>query len=389
MKPPNPAARPWTALSALVALALMPGPSTEAATGTAVGGAATAARHGTLLLIGGALLDDNRPVYQRFLELAAAHGHPRIVIVAAASLEQDESANYKIDALRTWDPTVAVEIVRRETPTEQTVAAIDGATALFFTGGDQARVTARYRPNDTDTPEWLAMRRLLDRGGVIAGTSAGDAMMGEVMFYSGGSATALGIMPPPPTQPSTDDEDDEEDPARLGPRIGPGMRFMPVGISDSHFFQRDRIGRLVAALETTKRQLGIGVGEDGAVEVDLESGELRGVSVADSLLIDIAGLRREGLDRLGLVARLLGQGEHLRPAAWLRQTPPTRGCPSAPMRDLPVPAIDDPDPLLAWRLFRLATRSENHTVRQHAAGYTITACSAGNGNVAFEIRTGK
>jgi len=247
-------------------------------------------------------------------------------------------------------------------------------------------VTARYRPGDSDTPEWLAMQRLLDRGGVIAGTSAGDAMMGQVMFLSGGSATALGIKPPPPAKPSTDEDADEEDPGHLGPRIGPGMRFMSFGISDSHFFQRDRIGRLVAALEATNRHLGIGVGEDAAVEVDLATAELRGVSVADSLLINTTGLRREGLDRLGLVARLVGQGDRLRPAAWIARTAPARGCAGAPVRDLPPAESGDDRPLVSWRLFQLASRSQNQAVRQHAAGYTITACPAGEDNVAFEIR---
>jgi cyanophycinase len=347
---------------------------------------AAAARHGTLLLIGGALLDDNRPVYQRFLELAAARGPARVVIVSAASLEQDESANYKIDALRTWDPTLTIEVVRRETPTAQTVAAIDRATALFFTGGDQARVTARYRPNDSDTPEWLAMRRLLARGGVIAGTSAGDAMMGEVMFLSGGSTTALGIAPLPPAKPSADEDADEEDPARLGPRLAPGMRFMPWAICDSHFFERDRLGRLVAAQEATGRRLGIGVGEDAAVEIDLASGEMRGVSVSESLLVDTAGLRREGLDRLGLVARLIGQGDRIRFADWLARKAPARAAAPGSVRELPPAEAGDDRPLVSWRLFRLATHGASAAVRQRAPGYSITAWSAGAGNVAFEIR---
>ena len=143
----------------------------------------TPARHGTLLLIGGGLDDDNRPA--------------RIVIATAATGDQE------------------------------TVATIDQASAMFFTGGDQQRITDRYHPHDQPSPEWLAMGRLLARGGVIAGTSAGDAKMGE---------------------------EDEEDPAQLGPRLGPGMRFLPWAISDSHFFERDRIGRLVAALEATGRQ---------------------------------------------------------------------------------------------------------------------------------------
>jgi len=346
-----------------------------------------AAPRGTLLLIGGAILDDNRPVYRRFLELAAAHGPAHVVIVTAASLEQEESAGYKIDALRTWDPALEIQVVRRETPTAQTVAAIDHATALFFTGGDQARVTARYRPGDADTPEWLAMRRLLARDGVIAGTSAGDAMMGEVMFLDGGSTAALGIVLAPPAKaPANElDEEDTEAVTKLGPLLAPGMRFLPWAISDSHFFERDRLGRLVAALESTGRHLGIGVGEDAAVEVDLARGELRGLSVSESLLVSTAGLEREGLDRLGLVGRLVGQGDRIRAQDWLAHAKPAQVDAAAPVRDLPPVAADDDRPIVSWRLFRLATAG-HEAVRQRTPGYSITAWPANGDNVTFEIR---
>jgi cyanophycinase len=373
--------RPWRlALLATAALAM-------AAPLAGAGAAAAGGQHGTLLLIGGAILDDNRPVYRRFLELAAAHGPAHVVIVTAASAEQDESAGYKIDALHTWDPALEIQVVRRETPTAQTVAAIDRATALYFTGGDQARITARYRPGDADTPEWLAMRRLLARDGVIAGTSAGDAMMGEVMFLSGGSTAALGIVLAPPAKAPANEEADEDkdDPAKLGPKVAPGMRFLPWAIADSHFFQRDRLGRLVAALESSGRHLGIGVGEDAAVEVDLAHGELRGVSVAESLLVDTAGLRREGLDRLGLVGRLIGQGDRIRAQHWLAHTKPASVEATGPVRDLPPAAADDDRILVSWRLFRLATAG-HEIVRQRTPGYSITAWPANAGNVTFEIR---
>jgi len=151
-----------TALLVAVTL-ILAGPPAAAAGAAQASAAHEASRRGTLLLIGGALEDTNRPVYQRFLALASAHGPAHIVIAAAASLEQDESADYKIKALKNWAPGVSIEVVRRETPTAETVAAIDRATAMFFTGGDQKRVTDRYRPGDKDTPEWLAMRRLLAR----------------------------------------------------------------------------------------------------------------------------------------------------------------------------------------------------------------------------------
>lgn len=346
--------------------------------------AARPVHHGTLLLIGGGLDDDNRPVYERFLQLAAAHGPARIVIATAATGEQDVEATDKTEALRTWAPRTEIEVVRRETSTEATIAAIDHATAMFFTGGDQKRITDRYRPHDQSTPEWQAMHRLLERGGVIAGTSAGDAMMGEVMFYSGGSATALGVAPTP-TGKVLGEDGDEENPTQLGPRIGPGMRFMPEAISDSHFFERDRIGRLVAALESSGRRLGIGVGEDAAVEVDLDSGELHGISVAESLAVDISGLRRNGFARTGIIARIVAQGDRLRLATWPARGGAPAAAPAGPVREMPIVEPGQNRQLAAWRLFRQASDPASPAIRQRLNGYALTVYPAGNGNVALEI----
>ena len=342
-------------------------------------------RHGTLLLIGGGLDDDNRPVYERFLSLAAAKGPARIVIATAATTEQDVEATDKTQALRTWAPGAQVTVVRRETATGETVGAIDQASAMFFTGGDQQRITDRYRPHDQPSPEWLAMRRLLDRGGVIAGTSAGDAMMGEIMFLGGGSATALG-MHPRPAKPVSSDDEDEENPAQRGPRLGPGMGFLPWAISDSHFFERDRIGRLVAALEASGRQLGIGVGEDAAVEVDLDTGELIGISVSESLLVDSARLQRRGLTRTGIVTRLVGWGDRLKPSEWLARTPPPPAAPAGPMREMPIVEPGQNRQLAAWRLFRQASDPGSPSIRQQLNGYSLTVFPAGSGNIALEIR---
>lgn len=341
---------------------------------------------GTLLLIGGGLDDDNRPVYERFLTLAAAHGPARIVIATAATGDEDLEAIARTEALRTWAPRVDIEVVRRETDTAATVAAIDRATAMFFTGGDQQRITARYRPHDQSTPEWEAMRRLLARGGVIAGTSAGDAMMGEVMFFGGGSATALGAAPAAADAPPRED-DDEEDPAQPGPRIGPGMRFMPGAISDSHFFERDRIGRLVAALEVSGRRLGIGVGEDAAVEFDLDSGELRGISVSESLLVDIKALRHVGSVRSGIVARLVAQGDRLKLADWPTHRAPVPAPSVEPMRVIPITEPGQNRQLAAWRMFRQARDPASPPMRQQLHGYTLTVYPAGSGDVALQINT--
>jgi cyanophycinase len=335
-------------------------------------------QRGTLLLIGGGLDNDNGPVYQRFLELAGRAGKPRIVIATAATGPQDDEATDKTEALHTWSPSVQVDVVRRETPTIETVAAIDAATAMFFTGGDQKRITERYRPGDQDTPEWLAMQRLLQRGGVIAGASAGDAMMGEIMFLSGGSARALGIEPKVAQG---------EQPPVLGPLFGPGMKFLQLAVTDSHFFERDRIGRLVAGLQATGRRLGIGVGEDAAVEVDLTVGEILGISGADSLLVDAAHLRREGLSCHGLRARLIRQGDHVSLTDRLFAPADAPPMPPAPAVVHTVPVVEPGQnrQLASWRLFRRASEIGSGIWRLPLDGWTCEAWSDGAGEVVFAL----
>lgn len=332
---------------------------------------------GTLLVIGGGLDNDTAPIYRRFVQLASASGAPSVVIVSAATGPQEEEITDKTEALRVWAPDVPVSAVRRETSTEETVARIEAASALLFTGGDQQRITDRYRPGGAETPEWLAMKRLLARGGVIAGCSAGDAMMGEWMLLGGGSAAALGI--PVVVEPS-------EEPPALGPRTGPGMGFLPWGITDSHFFERDRVGRLVAAQEARGIRLGIGVGEDACVEIDLASGELRGVGVSESLVVDIGGLVRDGLRRSGLRARVVSERESLSLPAWLARpagAPVPR--PALEPRVVPIAEPGQNRQLALWRLFRTAERVGEPLQRLALDGFDVLAWPAGDGEVAFEL----
>lgn len=330
-------------------------------------------RAGTLLLVGGGLEDDARAVYQRFLALASAHGPARVLIATAATGEQEVEVADKTGALRAWAPGLEIGVLRRETPSDAGVAAIDAASAILFTGGDQQRITARYRPGGQPGPEWLAMQRLLARGGVIAGCSAGDAMMGEVMLTGGGSASALGIGEPSPDAP-------------LGPRTAPGMGFVPWVVTDSHFFERDRVGRLVAALETSGRRLGIGVGEDACVEIDLEHGVLTGVTDSESLLVDIAHLERAGSLRRGVRARLLGPGERVDLVARLATRPPAPpACPVRAPLEIPVVEPGQNRQLASWRQMRCASVAGAAPARLALEGWQVLAWPAGAGELALEL----
>ncbi len=321
---------------------------------------------GHLLIVGGGLDDDSRLIYERFVELATHAGRsPTIIIATAASGDQEVNAVGKIEALRAYSRGARIEVIRRETPAADAVALIDAATGMLFTGGDQKRITAKYRPDGVDGPEALAMRRLLERGGVIAGCSAGDAMMSDPMFLTGRSADALGI-------PTTRAD------AIMGPQIGAGMGFLPWAMTESHFFERHRFGRLVAGLEAAGRRIGIGVGEDAAVEVDLATGELFGVGVSDSLLVDIGSMRRDGITRSSIRARVIRRGMGVRIAGdhALPGEPPPK-----PQTRVQIPVVEEGQnrQLASWRFFLAAERICDATQVITLDGYEQKAWPDGRG----------
>lgn len=354
--------------------------------GACVNGPRNVIPHGSLLIIGGGLDDDNKPVYERFLQLAerAAHdGVPHIIIATAASGDEPENANGKTESIRAYHPTARISTIGRATPADEAVKLIDAASAMFFTGGDQKRITTKYLPDDAQvTPELDAMKRLLQRGGVIAGTSAGDAMMGETMFFTGRSAEALGIRSTRTREGPDDDADDKRAELPLGPQIGRGMGFLSLAMTDSHFFERHRFGRLVAALEDSGIRLGIGVGEDAAVEVNLETGELRGVSVADSLLVDVGAMRRDGLARRGVRAKVITQRTRVSLPLLLRSIPePMNITSNAPIETIPTIEPGQNRQLSSWRFFSRAERETSKRFELVLDGYRQISIVGGDFSV--------
>lgn len=384
-------------------LGLSPGCSRERGQDTA--SATTKVARGHLLIIGGGLENSNRAVYGRFVELArknaaalaaGAEGPvkatgggapavsspvvPRIVIATAATLDEAAAVKGKTEAIRGYCPECVIEAIARDTPEPESVALVTKAHGLFFTGGDQKRITTRYlrevpagagagRPSDT--AEAAAMRALLDRGGVIAGTSAGAAMMSDPMFLTGGSTEALGIAVPTSGRERGEAGEAEgsspqaaatpQTARRLGPQIGKGMGFTRRLITDSHFLERHRFGRLVAALEESKMRLGVGVAEDACVELDLRAQTLRGISEAPSLAVDIGGMSREELVRRGVRAMVIARGTTISIDEVLRSKP-TAGAaalPSSGQAMVPVPATSrDERRTAARRFFELAATDE-------------------------------
>ncbi|MCW5871751.1 MAG: cyanophycinase, partial [Candidatus Eremiobacteraeota bacterium] len=133
-------------------------------------------------------------------------------------------------------------------------AKIDGAEAIFLAGGNQADYVNFWK----DTPVQAALQRAILRGVPLGGTSAGLAVLGDQIF----SAQQGGLDSEEVLQNPTDER------ITLEGRLV-DLPFMDGILTDTHFSQRDRLGRLAGFLARTRGELrGLGVDEATAVLVE-------------------------------------------------------------------------------------------------------------------------
>ena len=238
------------------------------------GGGAEGSGH--LVIIGGG----PRPSFliDSIVELAGGR-EGRLVIIPIASAEPVETAEYQQEQFeQAGIGDVEVLIFDRETVDAPAhLAAIDRATGVFFSGGDQRRLTDVM----TDSRLLARIRQLYTRGGLVAGTSAGAAVMSGVMI--------------------TGDERLNDDPDRAFETIvaenietEPGFGFLPGSIVDQHFVARRRHNRLISLVLEHPDLLGIGIDESTAVVVGPPD---RFEVVGESQVVVYDASRATGLDR--------------------------------------------------------------------------------------------
>ncbi len=161
---------------------------------------------------------------------------------------------------------------------------IASCTGIWFSGGDQMRVTrALLTKEGRDTPALQAIRDVLARGGIIGGTSAGAAIQSRIMIGGGSSMGALlyGI---------SDVYSEEEVDGRGKLFLTQGLGFFPEGIVDQHFDRRARLGRLVMALfkSPIRFTLGFGIDENTALIYDVKHRTLTVKGKGGISLLDIS-----------------------------------------------------------------------------------------------------
>lgn len=223
-----------------------------------------AASDGAVMLIGGALSDDNADVYGEFVRLAGG-SQARIGVLSASSAVPHSSANAVTKVLKrygagaaTWIPVTVKRDGSGEDPANAAMAA--SMTAFFFTGGDQFRYAqSMIRPDGTDGAVLSAIRQRFHSGAPVAGTSAGmQIFAGPDMITGGLSYFALRDG----TQPGYFDTDEI-----VGYWPAGGFGFFTAGLVDTHFDARGRSGRSVRLAADTGHSRVFGVGEDTALLV--------------------------------------------------------------------------------------------------------------------------
>lgn len=251
-----------------------------------------AAQVGSLVIVGGGLEPGNSQVYEAFLQARPADAR-RIVIIPAASGEPALAADSVRKALmrhgaKEADITV-IPLALIDDPSTSSVdesrwseaassadetARLGGAGAIWFTGGDQSRITGLLINTDgSDTPMLAEIRSRHAEGAVIGGTSAGAAIMSVEMITGGDSLGALL-------------------PGALGEEmsLARGLGFLKSGLVDQHFGQRARLGRLAAALMLLPEEgrVGFGIDEDTALVI---SGDQTQASVVGSGYVTVLDAR--------------------------------------------------------------------------------------------------
>jgi cyanophycinase len=218
---------------------------------------------GALVIIGG---KEDKEGERQILKEVVARARKKSVVIATISSgyprEQWTAYSKLFKELQASDVSWLDLEERGGAYGEKGVDLLAAAGCVFFTGGDQVRITSRLG----GTPLDAAVRELYHRGGVVAGTSAGASAMSEVMLIGGQGEHTTKI--------------------RNSLHMAPGLGLLPGVIIDQHFAERGRLNRLVGAVAQNPRMLGIGLDENTAIVVERDCFQVMGsgsVYVVDAL----------------------------------------------------------------------------------------------------------
>jgi cyanophycinase len=226
---------------------------------------------GHLLIIGGGLLPDNSAVYERMITYAGGPSRARFGILPTASANRDGAQRFAERLEARGVPANQIDIIdlnvenaTRQASNPAVSDQIRRCTGLFIAGGDQRRITrALLRADATETAALQAIVDMWERGGLIAGSSAGAAVQGDPMISVSGlpnDSLDIGM--------DALDFGLTKQPSRRGVLVSRGLGLFRGGLVDQHFNQeRGRLGRLARVAIEERIRFGFGIDENTALDV--------------------------------------------------------------------------------------------------------------------------
>ena len=228
---------------------------------------------GQLIIIGGAEDKEGEcTILREFVRRAGGREAKIVIMTVATGLPGEVGNDYRrIFSDMGVDVIDVVDTERQEdVDSPRDLEVIKNSTGVFFTGGDQSRITDLLKDTETDK----LLHQKLAQGLVIGGTSAGAAMMPDIMIVEG---------------------EGETNPRVDSVTLKPGMGFLSQIAIDQHFAQRGRLGRFISALIQQPAVLGFGIDENTAIAVNGDEVEVIGegaVTIIDVSDIEYTNLKK-------------------------------------------------------------------------------------------------
>lgn len=200
---------------------------------------------GPLLIVGGGEdKQDQCTILREFVALSGGE-QARIAVLTAATTHPHEAGDRYLPVFRHLGVETA-HTLHIHSPEDAmsggVLDMIDWCTGLYIIGGSQYRLVRRL----AGSPALAAILARHRAGMALGGTSAGAHAMGDLMLVAGHAHVNS---------------------LHADVEVEPGLSFLPGAITETHFSQRGRLGRLLAAVTRHPSHLGLGLDEDTAILV--------------------------------------------------------------------------------------------------------------------------
>ncbi len=216
---------------------------------------------GTLVIVGGGSMAGTG-IMERFIELGGGAEEGRFVVVPTAGGNYDREGDLRVfdedQVLASWREHGVMNVSMLHThdaklaDTEAFSADLAQATAVWFNGGRQWNIVDSY----AGTRTYDLFHAVLERGGVIGGSSAGATIQGEYLVRGATEGSQI-VM--------TDEENHQL-----------GFEFLRKSAIDQHINARMRWDDIIPVIEQQPHLLGIGLSEGTAIIVTGDTFEVMG-----------------------------------------------------------------------------------------------------------------